>query len=67
MANRGMEKPRKLNVNDEVDAFSSDDENGRKIHSVHVDSAINQWVKVEDPSTKRSFYWNRETGEMKKS
>ncbi len=80
VANRGMEQPRKENVNDEVDSFSSDDENGRKIHSivvantdntgrttVHGDSAIDHWVKVEDPSTERSFYWNRETGEMKKS
>ncbi|KAL7462776.1 hypothetical protein ACHAXS_003151, partial [Conticribra weissflogii] len=24
------------------------------------------WVKVTDPMTKRMFYWNRETGEMKR-
>ena len=81
MANRGMDQLRKENVNDEVDSFSSDDENGRKIiHSIvaantdnnvqttaHSDSDINHWVNVEDPNTKRSFFWNRETGEMKKS
>jgi hypothetical protein len=77
MANRGMDQLRKENVNDEVDSFSSDDENGRKIiHSIVADNndqrtvhsgAINHWVNVEDPNTKRSFFWNRETGEMKKS
>jgi hypothetical protein len=30
-------------------------------------SLDDHWVKVEDPSTKRSFYWNTETGEMKRS
>ena len=26
-----------------------------------------EWVKVEDPTSKRMLYWNTETGEMKKN
>ncbi|KAL9179552.1 hypothetical protein ACHAXT_008842 [Thalassiosira profunda] len=26
-----------------------------------------EWVKVEDPTSKRTLYWNTETGEMKKN
>ena len=27
----------------------------------------NEWIKVEDSTTKRIMYWNKETGEMKRS
>ena len=26
-----------------------------------------QWMKVEDPGSKKTLYWNTETGEMKKT
>lgn len=32
-----------------------------------VSAGDGRWVQVEDPTTKRSIYWNTETGEMKKS
>lgn len=31
------------------------------------DTDADQWVKVEDPGTKRTLFWNAETGEMKKT
>jgi hypothetical protein len=30
-----------------------------------ADTDADQWVKVEDPGTKRTLYWNAETGETK--
>jgi len=32
-----------------------------------MENNIDNWVKVEDPGSKRMFYWNTETGEMKKT
>lgn len=31
------------------------------------DNSVGTWVKVEDPGSNQMFYWNTETGEMKKT
>ena len=31
------------------------------------DDSAGTWVKVEDPGSNQMFYWNTETGEMKKT
>lgn len=48
-------------------ALVANTDNNEQSNGAHGDSTINPWVKVEDPSTKRSLYWNTETGEMKRS
>ena len=48
-------------------ALVANTNNNEQSNGAHGDSTINPWVKVEDPSTKRSLYWNTDTGEMKRS
>lgn len=80
VTNRGMRQPHKTMKDEEesvddanyaVNSISGDYEVPTILVKTDNDeeerSLDYHWVKVEDPSTKRSFYWNTETGEMKRS
>jgi len=54
-----LENP-KSNINNTTTDFRQSDEGTNNINNK------GQWKKVTDPKTKRMFYWNRETGEMKR-